>query len=60
MSSPLAPLYGKLPNGWRCWVGIGGMLYARYSLASPPIVIRADNADDLKTKVLIAEIDIRR
>jgi len=39
---PLAPLYGKLPRGWECWRGVGGMLYARRRNSSPPVVLRSD------------------
>jgi len=44
-------LYGKLPRGWECWVGVGGLLYARRRLTSPPVVFRAATADELAAKV---------
>ncbi len=48
---PLAPLYGKLPRGWECWTGVGGLLYARRRLSSPPVVFRSTSADDLARQV---------
>jgi hypothetical protein len=48
---PLAPLRGKLPQGWECWVGITGTLYARRRRSSPPIVVRATTAEELAVKV---------
>jgi hypothetical protein len=48
---PLAPLYGKLPPGWECWVGIGGLLYARRRRSTPPVVLRSTSAEDLAAKV---------
>jgi hypothetical protein len=48
--SPLAPLYGKFP-GWECWVGVGGILYARRRKSSPPVVFRAATADELASKI---------
>jgi hypothetical protein len=48
--SPLAPLYGKFP-GWECWVGVGGILYARRRRASPAVVFRAATADELAAKI---------
>ena len=49
--SPLAPLFGKLPRGWECWVGVGGILYARRRKSSPPVVFRAATAEELATKI---------
>jgi len=48
--SPLAPLYGKFP-GWECWVGVGGLLYARWRKSSPPVVFRAATAEGLAAKI---------
>ena len=48
---PLAPLYGKLPRGWECWTGVGGILYARRRKSSPPVVLRAATADELAAKI---------
>jgi hypothetical protein len=52
---PLAPLRGKLPPGWECWTGVGGILYARRRKSSPPIVLRAATAEELAAKVAEAE-----
>lgn len=48
---PLAPLYGKLPRGWECWTGVGGLLCARLRRSTPPVVLRATSADDLARQV---------
>jgi hypothetical protein len=48
---PLAPLRGKLPRGWECWVGISGLLYARRRLTSPPAVFRSADACGLARQV---------
>jgi hypothetical protein len=50
-SEPLAPLYGKLPPGWECWTGVGGILYARRRKTSPPVVLRSADAEDLARQV---------
>jgi hypothetical protein len=56
---PLAPLRGKLPRGWECWVGISGLLYARRPRSSPPIVVRDTTAEGLAAKVAEAEGKLR-
>jgi hypothetical protein len=48
--SPLASLYGSFP-GWECWVGVGGILYARRRKSSPPVVFRAATAEELAAKI---------
>jgi hypothetical protein len=48
-------LYGTLPRGWECWVGVGGILYARLRRSSPPIVVRAATAEELAAKVAEAQ-----
>ncbi len=50
-ANPLAPLYGKLPRGWECWTGVGGILYARWRKSTPPVVLRAATAEELAAKV---------
>lgn len=50
MSSALAPLRGRLPRHWEAWTGVGGLLYARRRMVSPPIVVRAYDADELIQK----------
>jgi hypothetical protein len=49
--NPLAPLYDKLPRGWEAWAGIGGLLYARRRMSSPPVVFRAATAEELAAKI---------
>ena len=36
---------------WHCWRGIAGLLYARKPLTSPPVVIRGEDATDLRDKI---------
>jgi hypothetical protein len=47
---PLSPLRGKFP-GWEAWVGVGGILYVRRRMTSPPVVFRAETAGDLATQM---------
>jgi hypothetical protein len=37
--------------GWECWRGIAGLLYARKMLSSPPVVIRAEDPQDLRDQI---------
>lgn len=59
MSHSLTRLRHELPTGWTCFEGVGGVLYAKYAKASPPILVRGVDVDEVKLKVRIAEIDIR-
>jgi hypothetical protein len=36
---------------WHCWRGISGLLYARRPLTSPPVVLRAEDATDLRDQI---------
>lgn len=36
---------------WHCWRGIAGLLYARKPLTSPPVVIRGEDATDLRDQI---------
>ena len=38
-------------TGWRTWVGVGGVLYARREQTSPPKVVRAATAGELAAKI---------
>jgi hypothetical protein len=38
-------------TGWRTWVGVGGVLYARQERTSPPKVVRAADADALHAAI---------
>jgi hypothetical protein len=33
--------------GWEAWRGISGLLYARRRMTSPPVVLRAEDTQDL-------------
>jgi hypothetical protein len=46
----LAPLREANPD-YRIWAGIGGLLYARKLYSSPPIVLRAYQADSLTAQI---------
>jgi hypothetical protein len=37
--------------GWECWRGIAGLVYARKPLTSPPVVIRAEDPQDLRDQI---------
>ena len=41
--------------GWHCWVGVGGLLYARRERSSPPRVVRASTPYGLRAEVEAAE-----
>lgn len=36
---------------WHCWQGISGLVYARKLLSSPPVVLRAEDATDLRDQI---------
>lgn len=38
-------------TGWQCWTGVGGILYARRPMASPPRVVRAPSAQALRAAI---------
>ena len=40
---------------WHIWRGISGLAYARLSRSSPPIVVRAEGATELRNKIRRAE-----
>jgi hypothetical protein len=48
--SALGELEAEFP-GWYCWRGIGGILYARRLLSSPPAVVRAATVDGLRGQI---------
>ena len=41
--------------GWRTWVGVGGILYARRPKSSPPMVVRAATPEALAEAIERAE-----
>jgi hypothetical protein len=57
--SPWPP--GEVPGWWRpyaaefrywhVWRGVSGLLYARRPLSSPPVVVRATDAEDLRDQI---------
>jgi hypothetical protein len=36
---------------WHVWQGIAGLVYARKPLTSPPVVVRAEDATDLRDQI---------
>lgn len=38
-------------TGWHCWVGVGGVLYARREKTSPPQVVRAPSPQALREAI---------
>jgi hypothetical protein len=46
----LADIEAEFP-GWHAWKGIAGLCYARKMLSSPPVVIRAEDAVDLRDQI---------
>jgi hypothetical protein len=42
-------------TGWRTWVGVGGVLYARRERTSPPKVMRGADADALRAAIKAEE-----
>jgi hypothetical protein len=38
-------------TGWHCWIGVGGILYARLERTSPPRVVRAPSAQSLREAI---------
>jgi hypothetical protein len=54
----LAEIEAEFP-AWRCWRGVGGLLYARRLNSSPPIVIpREENTVELRSRIKIREAEI--
>ena len=44
------PYASELP-GWHVWRGISGLVYAQHRRASPPMVVRAEDAADLRDAI---------
>ena len=40
---------------WHAWEGVFGLLYARWSRSSPPMVVRAVTPDGLRLEIEAAE-----
>jgi hypothetical protein len=37
--------------GWHTWLGVGGLLYARRLMSSPPVVYRTIDAGELEARI---------
>jgi hypothetical protein len=48
------PYAAEFPH-WHVWRGVGGLVYARRPRTSPPIVVRGENTEDLRTEIRRAE-----
>jgi hypothetical protein len=48
------PYEAEFPH-WHVWRGVGGLVYARRPRTSPPIVLRAADAKDLRDQISRAE-----
>jgi hypothetical protein len=54
-STDLAAIDRDYPP-WRAWQGVvGGLVYARRPRSTPPLVVRATSADDLRAAIEAAE-----
>ena len=51
------PYAAEFPH-WHVWRGINGLAYARRALSSPPVVVRGEDAVDLRDAIIAA--DLRR
>jgi hypothetical protein len=49
----LESVAAEYPN-WHLWRGVSGLLYARRLLSSPPIVVRGEDATDLRDEIRAA------
>ena len=37
--------------GWHTWIGVGGLLYARRLMSSPPVVYRTADPGELEARI---------
>jgi hypothetical protein len=51
------PFAAEFPH-WHVWQGINGLVYARRVMSSPPLVVRGEDAVDLRDEMIRA--DLRR
>lgn len=42
---------------WHVWRGVGGLLYGRRLMSSPPRVVRAESVEDLGDQIRSSEAD---
>jgi hypothetical protein len=48
------PYAAQFP-GWQAWRAVSGLLYARKADASPPVLVRGEDAEDLRDQIMRAE-----
>jgi hypothetical protein len=48
------PYAAEFPR-WHVWRGICGLVYANRALTSPPVVVRGEDAVDLRDEIVRAE-----
>lgn len=48
------PYAAEFPQ-WHVWRGVGGLVYARRPRTSPPVVVRGEDAVDLRDQMRRAE-----
>ena len=48
------PYAAEFPH-WHVWQGVSGLLYARRPRTSPPVVVRGEDAVDLRNQMRQAE-----
>jgi hypothetical protein len=48
------PYAGEFPQ-WQAWRAVSGLLYARRLGSSPPLVVRGEDAVDLRDQIIRAE-----
>jgi len=51
LDAHLASLAERFP-AWDCWFGIDCLWNARITGASPPVIVRGEDADDLADQIL--------
>jgi len=52
------PYAAEFPR-WHAWKGVNGLYYASVIRASPPVVVRGEDAEDLRDMIKRAEADMR-
>jgi len=48
------PYVGDFP-GWQAWRAVSGLLYARKAGTNPPLLVRGEDAEDLRDQIIRAE-----
>lgn len=49
--SKLATLARQLPQGWDCFRGVSGILYARRKKSSPPVIVRGATVGEVTAQI---------